>query len=269
MSFSLSDTAGNMGIDHSNPSSVTDQSLAGESASDIDKKLIQGLFKFTFNQPFEDYIITIAATLQCYKSKLILDELNNSAFTAFIEKMCAVKTVNNQIMYIFSPALMRPASDEVGTEDSVAMQRVSHWAQRIISEDTPLNNVYFDAKKHLYPLKIPPAQTKATKQANNTVPILIPALAAPTISDMPFGGNLLEYFFLQQQQQQYQQFQQMLQLQMLQTICNLLSHPPFIPSAPLSPAKIPVVSFEAFCAHYSVNNTDHDILGSKVPVLCL
>ncbi|PBK82130.1 hypothetical protein ARMGADRAFT_1090673 [Armillaria gallica] len=87
----------------------------------------------------------------------------------------------------------------------------------------------------------------------------IPAL---TISDMPFGGNLLEYFLLQQQQQQqqHQQFQQMPQLQMLQTTHSLLSHPPSIPSTPPSPAKIPVISLEAFCAHYGVNNVDHDHL---------
>ncbi len=132
-------------------------------------------------------------------------------------------------------------------------------ARGTASEDTPPNNAYFDAKKRLHPPKMPSAQTEVTKQANNTVSMPIPA---PTISDTPFGGNLLEYFLLQQQQQQqqHQQFQQMLQLQMLQTTRSSLSRPPSIPSAPPSPAKIPVISLEAFCAHYGVNDADHDRL---------
>lgn len=88
----------------------------------------KGPFKFTSNQPFEDYTTAIAATLQCHKSKLILDELkykqkvpqtsqihsltSDLAFTSLIEEMRAAKTVNKRIMYIFSPAPMRPASDE-------------------------------------------------------------------------------------------------------------------------------------------------------------
>ncbi|PBK91808.1 hypothetical protein ARMGADRAFT_1081224 [Armillaria gallica] len=244
-------------MDHGASSSVTDQSLAGESAGDIDRKLIQGMisdapaaaakfkvstlltiggknlrkrkqpmqagtsdeqptakhsksasktndkafkfvnyiyickkdppkaqkppsqsnskinydlyiekgpFKFTSNQPFEDYTTVIAAMLQCHKSKLILDELkykqkvpqtsqihsltSDLAFTSLIEEMRAAKTVNKWIMYIFSPAPICPASDEVwwtttnedgqelvpsgfdfsqlewqGTEDSIATQR--------------------------------------------------------------------------------------------------------------------------------------------------
>ncbi|KAK0435123.1 uncharacterized protein EV420DRAFT_1653421 [Desarmillaria tabescens] len=314
----------------------------------------KGPFKFMSNKSFEDYITAIATTLQCHRSKLILDELkykqkvpqtsqihsltSELAFTALVEEMRAAKTVNKRIMYVFSPAPMRPASDEAwwtttnedgqesapsgfdfsqlewqGTEDSIATQKkkfdeavrplivkleekfpvdnfptlfpgrrvykntagyyfdldpgalsswASHWARGTASEDAPPNNAYFDAKKRLHPPKTPPAHADTAKQANNTAPMPIPTPAVPTISDVPFGGNLLEYFLLQQQQQQqqHQQFQQMLQLQMLQNTRSSLSRPPSIPSAPPSPAKMPVVSLEAFCAHYGVNDTDHDRL---------
>ncbi|KAK0421947.1 hypothetical protein EV421DRAFT_1914718 [Armillaria borealis] len=292
-----------MSMDHGDPSLVTDQSSADESASDIDKELIQGMindapatsistpltiagnniskrkqstqagtsdeqpaakqlrsasetndeafefvnyiyiykkdplktqkppsqsnskinydlyiekdpFKFMSNQPFEDYITAIAAMLQCYKSKLILDELkykqkvpqtlqihsltSNLTFTALIKEMHAAKTVNKQIMYIFSLAPMCSASDEAKKFDDTVKPFIvkleekfpvdnfptlfpgqciykntagyyfdldpgalsswaSHWAWGTTSEDAPLNNAYFDAKKCLHPLKIPPA----------------------------------------------------------------------------------------------------------------
>ncbi|PBK60422.1 hypothetical protein ARMSODRAFT_982352 [Armillaria solidipes] len=278
----------------------------------------KGPFKFTSNQPFEDYITAIAAMLQCHKSKLILDKLkykqkvpqtsqihsltSDLIFTALIEEMCAAKTVNKWIMYIFSPAPMHPASDEAWwmttdedrqesvpsgfnfsqlewqeTEDSVATQRkkfddtVRPFIVKL-EEKFPVDNfpmlfpgrcVYKNIAGYYFDLDPGVLSSWASHwQANNTAPMPIPAPAASTISDTPFGGNLLEYFLLQQQQQQqqHQQFQQMLQLQMLQTTHSSLSCPPFIPSAPPSPAKILVVSLEAFCAHYGVNNADHDHL---------
>ncbi|KAK0187019.1 hypothetical protein F5146DRAFT_1141870 [Armillaria mellea] len=317
--------------------------IAGETVAELDRVQIQGMihdapaagpFTFSSDQTFDDYLTTIAATLQCHKLKLILNELkykqkvpqtsqahsltSELAFVAMVEDMHAAKTAAKQIMYILSPALMCLNSDEAwwlmtnkngkesapsgfdfleldwkSTEDSIALQKkkfddivkplidqleekfsnsagyyfnldpevlsswASHWARGTASEDSPPNNAYFDAKKQLHPHKTSATDSTAVKLVKSSVPMPIPS--ASTVLNMPFSGNnILEYFLLQQQQQQ--QFQQMLQMQMLQNMHGLLGHPPSIPSAPPSPAKMPVVLLEMFCAHYEINNTDHDHL---------
>ncbi|PBK92030.1 hypothetical protein ARMGADRAFT_1031488 [Armillaria gallica] len=84
-------------------------------------------FAFSSGQMFEDYLTMIAATLQCHKSKLILNELkykqkvpqtsqahsltSELAFAAMVEDMRAVKMAAKRIMYILSPAPMHPNSD--------------------------------------------------------------------------------------------------------------------------------------------------------------
>ncbi|PBK93510.1 hypothetical protein ARMGADRAFT_1030129 [Armillaria gallica] len=103
---------------------------AGQSNDKInfDLYIEKGPFAFSSGQTFKDYLTMIAATLQCHKSKLILNELkykqkvpqtsqahsltSELAFAAMVEDMRVAKTAAKRIMYILSPAPMHPNSDE-------------------------------------------------------------------------------------------------------------------------------------------------------------
>ncbi len=117
---------------------------AGQSNGKInfDLYIEKGPFAFSSGQMFEDYLTMIAATLQCYKSKLILNELkykqkvpqtsqahsltSELAFAAMVEDMRAAKTAAKRIMYILSPAPMRPNSDEAVSVLSILSSFLQH-----------------------------------------------------------------------------------------------------------------------------------------------
>ncbi|PBK91211.1 hypothetical protein ARMGADRAFT_1031896 [Armillaria gallica] len=286
-------------IHKKDPPKSRNHAPAGQSNSKInfDLYIEKGPFAFSSGQMFEDYLTMIAATLQCHKLKLILNELkymqkvpqtsqahsltSELAFAAMVKDMHVAKTAAKQIMYILSPAPMGlnsdeawwPTTDENGKESAPSGfdfleldwkgtedSITSQRARGTASEDSPPNNAYFDAKKRLHPPKTSDTNPAAVKPVDSSAPLPIPS--ALTILNTPFGrNNILEYFLLQQQQQQ--QFQQMLQMQMQQNTCGPLGCPPSIPSAPPSPAKMPVVPIvllETFCAHYGINDTDCDHL---------